>query len=63
METMRSCCSGQLQSEVTCGGCGAVSFCFEDFLDLSLPIASGRKTTIQVQNTVLTTCIDVAPTY
>ena len=50
MPTTRSCCSGQLQSEVTCGGCGAVSYCFEDFLDLSLPIPSGRKTTIQVQD-------------
>jgi hypothetical protein len=42
------CCSGQLQSAVTCGGCGAVSHCFEDFLDLSLPIPAGRKASIQV---------------
>lgn len=35
-------------SAVTCGGCGAVSRCFEDFLDLSLPIPTGRVVSIQV---------------
>lgn len=38
---------GQLMSAVTCGGCGAVSRCFEDFLDLSLPIPAGRVVSIQ----------------
>lgn len=40
--------SGQLQSTVTCGGCGTLSHCFEDFLDLSLPIPAGRVVSIQV---------------
>lgn len=36
-------------SAVTCGSCGAVSRCFEDFLSLQLPIPAGRVVSLQVR--------------
>jgi hypothetical protein len=36
------CFGGQLRSCVTCRRCSGTSYCFDYFLDLSLPLPSGR---------------------